>query len=230
MKKRQILLIRKAVRLLAKRCPRLARLCYWAGTSSIAIEELGHRQSFDLDFHTRKALQDVRPILAEVQRAFPGRFEVLQAPDEFGSAFRGVLKIPGGEAVTLEVLSNYEDVPDADLVDAASADGMKRVSLARYLADKVQCVVERAEARDLVDIMAVLQARSEMRETARALVARQDALAMAERLLAWTDKDIEADLKAYRDVDTGDAKDARDLFLKWLKADSSPVSRRRGRR
>lgn len=29
--------------------------CYWAGTSATALEELGHRESFDLDFHTREA-------------------------------------------------------------------------------------------------------------------------------------------------------------------------------
>jgi len=41
-----------ALRLLVNRCPRLSGTCYWAGTSSIAIEELEHRESFDLDFHT----------------------------------------------------------------------------------------------------------------------------------------------------------------------------------
>ena len=30
----------EAVRLLADRCPRLARSCYWAGTSCISLEEL----------------------------------------------------------------------------------------------------------------------------------------------------------------------------------------------
>jgi len=67
---RQTEIARNAVRLLAVRCPRLTRLCYWAGTASIAIEELHHRQSFDLDFHTRKALENARPILAEMRAAF----------------------------------------------------------------------------------------------------------------------------------------------------------------
>ena len=74
-------LSREAIQLLAERCPRLAKTCYWAGTAAIAIEELHHRKSFDLDFHTRKALYDVRPLLAEIRAAFPGAFEIVQSPN-----------------------------------------------------------------------------------------------------------------------------------------------------
>jgi len=207
-----------ALRLLVDRCPRLAGTCYWAGTSSIAIEELGHRESFDLDFHTRKALQDVRPLLAEIQSAFADDFRLLQAPDEYGSSFRGTLKLEAGEKITIEVLANYQDVPDRDLVDARTAPAMKRVSLLRYLADKLQCVAERAEARDLVDITAVLRQHPEMRDPARRLLARQDALLVAERLLAWSDGEIAQDLQAYPEVSPADAAEARDLLLTWLKA------------
>lgn len=66
--------LQEALRQLADRCSRLVGMCYWAGTSSVAIEELGHRESLDLDFHTYAALVDVRPVLAEIQRAFPGAF------------------------------------------------------------------------------------------------------------------------------------------------------------
>jgi hypothetical protein len=54
------------------------------------------------------------------------------------------------------------------------------------------------------------------------MLARQDALILAERLLAWKDRDIRRDLKAYRDVDPADAEEARDLLLKWLKRDPTP--------
>lgn len=90
-------LAKEALSLLVDRCPRLAESCYWAGTSSIAIEELGHRESFDLDFHTRRALVDVHPILAEIQRAFGESFSLVQAPDAYGSGFSGVLRLPEGE-------------------------------------------------------------------------------------------------------------------------------------
>ena len=43
-------LLRRALRILMDKCPRLVATCYWAGTSAIALEELSHRQSFDLDF------------------------------------------------------------------------------------------------------------------------------------------------------------------------------------
>jgi hypothetical protein len=202
---------------LAKRCPDLVKTCYWAGTAPIALEELGHRESFDLDFHTRKALRDVRPLFARIQAAFPNRFEVLQAPDELGSGFRGLLQLPDGQRITLEVLSNYQDVCADELVRSETEPGVERVTLARYLADKIQCVAERAEARDLVDIAAVLRRHPQMEKEARQRLAQQDALLITERLLAWTDADIELDLAAYPEVDPAEAKEVRGRLLGWVR-------------
>jgi hypothetical protein len=209
-------ILESAVRLLADRCPRLTKMCYWAGTSAIALDELHHRQSFDLDFHTAAALADVRPILTEIEHAFPGGFEVVEVPDEFGNGFRGILTLPDGERITIEVLSNYEDVPDEQLVESGVAPKLRRVSWARYLADKIQCIAERNEARDLFDVLAVLRNRPEAENTVKKLLAAQDALLIAERLCGWSDDDIEKDLQAYEDVRAADSKEARDLLLKWL--------------
>lgn len=66
---------------------------YRAGASALAIEELQHRSSFDLDFHTREALADVPPVLVEIQRIFGEDFAVLRAPYAFGSGFGGVLRL-----------------------------------------------------------------------------------------------------------------------------------------
>ena len=208
---------RLALTLLSERCPRLTHLCYWAGRTAIALEELHHRLSFDLDFHTQKALLNVRPIMSEIIHAFPGAFEILQSPDEFGSGFCGILRLPGGEQVTIEVLSNYEDVRDEDLVPSTTVSALRRVSLSRYLADKIQCIAERAEARDLVDILAVLQKHPEMEQQARRYLQEQDALLLAERLLAWTKERIADDLSAYDDALEEDAIKARDKLLDWLK-------------
>lgn len=211
----------QALRLLIERCPRLRRQCYWAGSAALAIEELHHRLSFDLDFHTREALRNVRPILSEIQHAFPGKFEIITAPDEFGSGFSGILELPGGARITVEVLSNYEDVRGEDLVPSTTAPGIHRVSLSRYLADKIQCVAERAEARDLVDIRAVLQHHPAMETLTRRLLREQDALLLVERLLSWTDNRIADDLAAYDDVPPEAARQARDLLLDWLKTAAS---------
>jgi len=216
-KDKQEQLSRDAIQLLAAHCPRLAKTCYWAGTAAIAIEELHHRKSFDLDFHTRKALYDVRPILAEIRSAFPDTFEIVQAPDEFGSGFQGTLTLPGGDRITIEVLSNFDDVPDSDIVEAKTSERIGRVSLSRYLADKIQCVVERAEARDLVDILVVLRQNPSMRALAHHLLMEQDAVLLVERLLGWSDSALEDDLAAYDDVSASDAREARDLLLKWIK-------------
>ena len=210
-------ILEQALRLLAKHCPRLMHGCYWAGTAAISLEELGHRESFDLDFHTRAALQDVRPILAELQGAFGDRFDVVRAPDAFGDGFRGVLTLPDGAQLTVEVLSNYDDVPDEDLVESKLVAGLQRVSVARYLADKIQCLVERAEARDLVDVCALLRRFPRLAPAARRQVDEQDALLVAERLLAWTDEGLADDLAAYADVDPADAATTRDLLLGWLR-------------
>lgn len=209
-------LAREALVLLVDRCPRLRGMCYWAGTSSIAIEELGHRESFDLDFHTDQALVDVRPILGELQSEFGDAFSVLNVPDTYGSGFSGLLRLSGGEQITIEVLANFEDVPEQDLVKAETAPGIRRVSLRRYLEDKIQCVAERAEARDLIDISAVLRHRPDLESVARRALAEQDALLITERLQAWTDAGIAADLEAYPEVEPADAGRSRDLLLSWL--------------
>jgi len=206
-----------ALRLLGERCPRLTKLCYWAGSAALAIEELHHRLSFDLDFHTRDAMRDVRPILAEIRHAFPGAFEVVQSPDEFGSGFSGILTLPSGERITVEVLSNYDDVPDTDLVASKTIPAFRRVTLQRYLADKIQCVAERAEARDLVDILAVLTQHPEMEPIARRYLQEQDVLLITERLLGWSDERIADDLAAYNDVSQDDARQCRDMLLDWIK-------------
>ncbi len=207
----------EALRLIRERCPRLSQACYWAGTSSIAIEEVGHRQSFDLDFHTRQALQDVRPMLAELQAAFPGRVRVVQAPDSFGSGFQCLLDVSGGNPVAVEVLSSYENVSERDIVEARSAPGMMRVTLARYLADKVQCVAERNEARDLVDIQAVLRYRPELEPELRRVLSEQDGLMLLERLVGWTNEGIDEDLAGYGDVDPADARACRDWLIGQVK-------------
>lgn len=208
--------IGEAARLVADKCPRIRTSCYWAGTSSIATEVLGHRRSMDLDFHTLEALRDVRPILAEAQRVFGRRFRLVETPDVFGSGFRGVLELPSGSRIGLEVLSNYEDARKSDLEPSSSVPGMRRVSLGRYMADKVQCLVERVEARDLVDVLAVIRHAPALRARLRRLVMAQDAMLLAERLLGWTDRSIREDLTAYRDVDPRDAVVARDLILEWI--------------
>lgn len=159
---------------------------------------------------------DVRPILAELRLAFPRQFKVLKMPDEFGSDFRGTLRLADGDTIIIEVLSNYEDIPDSDLVPSKKVSGMRRVSLERYLTDKVQCIAERTEARDLVDIAAVLHRHPRLENHARRLLRSHDPLMLAERLLSWKDADLRKDLKAYKDVKPADAIKTRDLLLKWL--------------
>lgn len=205
-----------ALEVIRERCPRVLQACYWAGTAAISTEELNHRHSYDIDLHTKKALQDTRPLLAEIRNAFPGSFELTQSPDEFGSGFQGVLTLPGGEKVTLEVLANHEDLAEDDVVPARLT-GLQRVSLKRYLADKIQCVAEREEARDLIDIGAVLDKAADLEPMARQLVNEQDAALIAERLLNWTEEKIAEDLAAYPNVSVDQAMTVRNNLLSWLR-------------
>lgn len=210
----------QALLLIARHCPRLIHQCYWAETSAVAVEELHHRESFDLDFHTRAAHEKTTPLMMELQAAFPGAFKILQSPDEYGSGFQGLLLLPSGEEITVEVLSNYEAVLDHDLEDARTVPGIKRVTLSRYLDDKIQCIAERSEARDLVDIIAVLEHVPALESRAREVLLGQDALLVTERLTGWSDTSIDDDLAAYHDVDNRVAKQGRDLLLSWLRGTS----------
>ena len=164
---------------------------------------------------------DTRPLLAELQGAFGEGFELLQAPDEFGSGFRGILTLDSGESITIEVLSSFQDTQPSELVTAALVPAFRRITLRRYVQDKVQCIVERAEARDLVDLRATLTLRPELEGFIRNAVADQDALLLSERLLSWDDEGIRRDLAAYEDVDPRDASAMRDLLLSWLKEANS---------
>ena len=138
-------------------------------------------------------------------------------PDEFGSGFRGVLALDSGARITIEVLSNFQDTAPSELVAATLVPAFRRITLRRYVEDKVQCLVERAEARDLVDLHATLTLRPEFEGFIRKVVADQDALLLSERLLSWDDDGIRRDLASYEDVDPLDASAMRDLLLSWLK-------------
>src|SRR5262245_49705642 len=127
MDRREIL--RKAVQTIGEKCSRLVAECYWAGTSAIAIEETAHRESFDLDFHSQHPFVDTRPLLAELQRAFPNAIEIVQAPDARGSGFSAVLELEG-QRLTLQVFAAFEPVPDEDLVASATAPKVRRISVA----------------------------------------------------------------------------------------------------
>ena len=103
------------------------------------------------------------------------------------------------------------------MVAATLVPGLRRVTLRRYVEDKIQCIVDRAEARNLIDVRATLRLRPDLEAFIRQVVGNQDPLLLAERLLAWDDADIERDLAAYEDVEPLDASEMRDLLLSWLK-------------
>lgn len=197
-------------------CPGLRQKCYWAGTSAIALEELRHRDSFDLDLHTIHALEDVRPLLAELEGAYSTRLLVLEPPSQYGSGFQAALEVPEGRQLTVQVMANFEEVPLDQLVESVLVPGIRRVTLAKYLRDKLTCLVERAEARDLIDVMFTVEHSPALKNLARRALATLDEVILAERLLNWTDQLLEADLRVYPEVDPQRARQARDMLLSWL--------------
>ncbi len=64
----------------------------------------------------------------------------------------------------------------------------------------------------------VLRQQPSLESTARQALEAQDALLIAERLQAWTDAAIAADLEGYPEVDPAQASRIRDRLLRWLKA------------
>jgi hypothetical protein len=201
---------------LAQRCPRLLRSCYWAGTSPIILEETHHRQSYDIDLHTLRALRDVRPFGVELRNAFGTAYQVLSEPDSLGSGFRGSLDLASGGQIFIEVMASFESPGKADLVPSKLVPGWRRVSLRRYTLDMLQCVAERMEARDLVDLRVVFDYRKELAEACRRQLSNLDQLLLGERLLSWTDETLRSDLEAYPGVDWKLGAGARDTLLGWL--------------
>lgn len=132
-----------------------------------------------------------------------------------------LLRLAAGTGPSLQVFAGFERVPDADLVPSAIAPPLRRTALQRYVADRVQCVVERVEARDLADIAAVVRARPDLRRSLRRAVAAQDALLLTERLLQWTDSAIRADLRAYRDIEPVGAIAMRDWLLDTVRVEAT---------
>lgn len=206
----------EALVLMAERCPRLLKTCYWSGTSPIILEETHHRQSYDIDLHTLRALRDVRPLQAELQRGFGPAFRVLSAPDSLGSGFRGSLDLPSGAQLIIEVLASFESPKKADLTVSRLVPAWRRVALGRYALDKLQYVIERVEARDLVDLWVIFHYRPELAVLAKSRIPEVDQLLLTERLLHWSDSAIADDLAAYPGVDWNIAARSRDLLLEWL--------------
>lgn len=199
-------------------CPRVVRRCYWAGTSAISIEELQHRNSFDIDLHTLRAQASTAPILQDLQQQFGPRFSLIETPNPYGAGFQGALSVTGGQSLTLQVMSNFQTVKKSEVVPSSRIPVLLRVGLTKYLRDKLTCLVERAEARDLVDVQATLRQRPDLEKVARKELAALDEVLLVERLLAWSDQAIAGDLKLYPEVDPALACSARDLLLKWVKA------------
>jgi predicted nucleotidyltransferase component of viral defense system len=130
-----------------------------------------------------------------------------------------VIELEGGERLTVQVFAGFEAVPAGDLVQSTTAPALRRVALRRYLADKVQCVVERIEARDLVDIAHVMSARPDLEPALRRALRNQDALLVAERLQGWSDAAIRDDLRAHTDTRPETAIAMRDRLLDLVRAE-----------
>lgn len=101
------------------------------------------------------------------------------------------------------MLPNFEDVMPPDLIPAQCVQGVVRIGLHRYLADKVQCIAERSEARDLLE------------PEARDLL-EQDLILLSERLLLWTDEAIEKDLRPSPDIPVQSVIAGRNTLLAHL--------------
>jgi predicted nucleotidyltransferase component of viral defense system len=117
----------------------------------------------------------------------------------------------------IEVLSNFDDVSKEDLSEAKIVKGVKRVSLNKYLRDKLQCLCERTEARDLADIFAVLQKFPKLVNFAHQCLLQIDLVLLSQRLLDWNDEALKSDLLKYNDIKFDEVKAMRDKMLAWIK-------------
>lgn len=67
-------------------------------------------------------------------------------------------------------------------------------------------------------VYATLRQHPQMEKVGRKELLSLEEVLLVERLRAWSDQAIAADLKLYPEVDPGWACSARDLLLAWMKS------------
>ena len=118
----------------------------------------------------------------------------------------------------MEVRSSYQDTKPWELVVATLVPAFRRITLRRYVEDKVQCIVERAEARDLIDLRATLTLRPELESFIKQAVAEQDALLRNGCCPGMTQPF--AEISRHTRTSNPETSDMRKLLLSWLKEGS----------
>ncbi|MEP6821490.1 MAG: nucleotidyl transferase AbiEii/AbiGii toxin family protein [Chthoniobacterales bacterium] len=115
------------------------------GGTALAMR-LGHRQSIDFDFFSSSPLN-----LEELQLPFLRDAEVLQREPNTAT-----LRVDRGGSV---IVSFFGNLSFGQLESPAIAEpgGVKIASLADLMATKLKTVVQRSEAKDYVDIAAILE-------------------------------------------------------------------------
>lgn len=63
-----------------------------------------------------RAFVDARPLLAEFQKRFGQTFELVETPNPYGAGFQGQLDVGADSLLTIQVMTNFQDVKNNGLV------------------------------------------------------------------------------------------------------------------
>lgn len=157
-------LMQQALSEIAEAIPKSHEKLYLGGTAPVSIRHLRHAISLDLDFHTNQALAPTSLEARSLKKHFKGRLEWFEADHEFG-IFRGAIDSGeidqnGGKIlIEIDLFSHFEDTPNELLEDGGTWSKFKTTSLHAYLKNKVTCLEERAEAKDLYHLYCLWKER-----------------------------------------------------------------------
>src|SRR6185503_8454434 len=121
--------------------------CRIAGGAALSGVHLRHRLSRDVDlfFDDRQLVRELNDQLGEVALSAGATFRSVR---DGGTFVRGVLQIEGEAQLELDLV--YE--PSAPLAPLDEVEGLSVESLPDLRANKMICLLSRAEPRDLVDL------------------------------------------------------------------------------
>ncbi len=123
--------------------------CHLGGGAALSGAHLAHRLSRDIDlfFHQADDHRALVRALPEIARECGVQIELTR---DAGSFVRGVLKLPGGEHLEVDLV--HEPAPDLD-APAPVLEGIAIEPWVDLRASKLTCILSRSEPRDLVDLL-----------------------------------------------------------------------------
>jgi len=204
--------IQQSVTEVVTAAPELAKTCYLSGTMPVTVIDQPFAMSIDMDWRTKKTHQSPSGIVKTLADTLGDRFEVEEADREFG-IYRAIIRPAkkGGVLMSLDLFSSFEP---AKTLRTFPVTGVSAESFADYLANKVACLTERMEVKDLFHLCALTKNPKTARDTWDAIGDGIGADELAERIIMA--KDDLSSIKSLFAPPPGFSAPTKADFSAWL--------------